>query len=126
MPRSDPVAGRSRSSRRKPCSAATDPGESDTVFVAFARIGSRPSQTSIGNVISEPPPAIELMAPATVDAASRMAASVGVTIARLGEASFRVRGMYRRRPGSVNSARICHASPVFHLDRPEDRPVCPE
>src|SRR5262245_11379746 len=54
------------SSRRKPWSAATEPGDSDTVLVAFARIGSRPSQTRTGNVISEPPPAIELIAPATV------------------------------------------------------------
>jgi hypothetical protein len=43
-------------------------------LVALARIGSRPSQTSSGKVISEPPPAIALTAPATVDAAKRIRA----------------------------------------------------
>jgi hypothetical protein len=66
------------SSRRKPCSAASDPGASDTVFVALARIGSRPSHTSNGNVISEPPPATELIAPAMVDAPNRINGSVPV------------------------------------------------
>ena len=53
-------------------------GDSDTQLVALARIGSRPSHTSSGNVISEPPPATELIAPAMVDAASRINGSVPV------------------------------------------------
>src|SRR5262245_45511002 len=68
---------RPRSSRRKPYSAATDPGDSETVLVALARIGGRPSQTSRGKVISEPPPALALTAPATVAAAKRTMPSVG-------------------------------------------------
>ena len=40
-----------------------DPGHKATVLVAFAEIGGTPSQTIAGNVISVPPPAIELTAP---------------------------------------------------------------
>src|SRR6185503_6945233 len=40
-----------------------DPGHSATVLVALAEIGGTPSQTIAGNVISVPPPAIELTAP---------------------------------------------------------------
>ena len=64
-----------RSSRRKPCRAATAPGTSETVFVALAMIGSRPSHTSTGKVMSEPPPATEFTAPAAAAAANRTGAS---------------------------------------------------
>src|SRR5215204_5574332 len=40
-----------------------DPGHSATVLVALAEIGGTPSQTIAGNVMSVPPPAIELTAP---------------------------------------------------------------
>src|SRR5688500_18022805 len=39
-----------------------------TAFVAFARIGSRPSQISAGKESSVPPPAMELIAPAKTPA----------------------------------------------------------
>ncbi len=36
-----------------------------TVFVAFAMTDGKPSHMSVGNEISVPPPATELIAPAT-------------------------------------------------------------
>src|SRR5688572_9118222 len=42
-----------------------EPGHSATVLVAFAEIGGTPSHTMAGNVMSVPPPAIELTAPPT-------------------------------------------------------------
>ena len=43
------------------------PGQSATVLVALATIGVMPSPTSAGKVSSVPPPAIELIAPATAE-----------------------------------------------------------
>src|SRR5580704_12981415 len=43
----------------------TVPGQMATVLVAFALMEGSPSQISVGNVSSVPPPARELMAPAT-------------------------------------------------------------
>jgi hypothetical protein len=47
----------------------TVPGQIATVLVAFAVTGLSPSQISMGNETSVPPPATELMAPATKAAA---------------------------------------------------------
>ncbi len=41
-----------------------DPGQMATVLVALAATESNPSQMSVGNVSSVPPPATELIAPA--------------------------------------------------------------
>jgi hypothetical protein len=54
---------------------ASDPGHMAIVFVALAMIGSRPSQSSAGNEISDPPPAIELMTPARNPAITMTAVS---------------------------------------------------
>ena len=43
----------------------TVPGQIATVLVAFALMEGNPSQIKVGNVSSVPPPATELMAPAT-------------------------------------------------------------
>ena len=43
----------------------TVPGQMATVLVAFALMEGSPSQINVGNVSSVPPPATELMAPAT-------------------------------------------------------------
>ena len=43
----------------------TVPGQMATVLVAFALMDGSPNQISVGNVSSVPPPATELMAPAT-------------------------------------------------------------
>src|SRR5579871_5533348 len=51
----------------------TVPGQTATVFVAFAITGFSPSQIKVGNVISVPPPATELISPAT-NAAPKAAA----------------------------------------------------
>jgi hypothetical protein len=45
-----------------------------TVLVALAVTESSPSQMSVGNETSVPPPAMELMAPATNEAANATAA----------------------------------------------------
>src|SRR5688572_7340433 len=50
----------------------SDPGQRAAVLVAFATIGDRPNQTREGNVRSVPPPATELIMPAT-KAAPKMA-----------------------------------------------------
>jgi hypothetical protein len=42
-----------------------EPGHIARVLVAFALIEGIPSQTSVGNETNVPPPATELMAPAT-------------------------------------------------------------
>src|SRR5437016_5400655 len=62
------------SSLRYPKSPPNSPGQSATVLVAFAILGSRPSQISTGKVIRVPPPAIELIAPATKAQARRIVA----------------------------------------------------
>src|ERR1700734_509984 len=43
----------------------TVPGQMATVLVALALMDGSPSQISVGNVSNVPPPATELMAPAT-------------------------------------------------------------
>jgi hypothetical protein len=43
----------------------SDAGQIPTVLVAFATMDGRPIQMSAGNETSVPPPATELMAPAT-------------------------------------------------------------
>src|SRR5436853_1130 len=64
----------SRISRRKPIILANDPGHMATALVAFAGIGARPSHTRIGKVSNVPPPATELIIPAT-NPASRIIAA---------------------------------------------------
>ena len=54
--------------------AASEPGQSATALVALARMGSRPSQTSVGKESSVPPPATELIMPAQNPAPKMMAA----------------------------------------------------
>src|SRR5258708_25155819 len=53
------------SSRRNPTAPASDPGQSATAFVAFAITGSTPTHIKAGNESNVPPPAMELMVPAT-------------------------------------------------------------
>jgi hypothetical protein len=55
-------------SRRKPHILPSDPGQIATVLVAFAVIEGSPSQMSVGNETSVPPPATELIAPARNEA----------------------------------------------------------
>src|SRR5207244_12488687 len=75
-------------SRPIPRAAATEQGDSHTVLVRFATTGSQPSHTSTGNVISDPPPATELTAPASDDAPRSTTASViVVTAAERGRAA---------------------------------------
>src|SRR5687768_5099427 len=62
------------SSLRYPNNPPKSPGQSATVLVALAILGSRPSQIKTGKVISVPPPAIELIAPAAKAQANRMTA----------------------------------------------------
>src|SRR5438874_13627423 len=57
------VRGAPRTSFRNPYAAAADAGHSATVFVALARIGPTPTNSSAGNVITLPPPAIEFTTP---------------------------------------------------------------
>ena len=45
--------------------APSDPGQMATVLVAFAIVDGSPTHTSAGNDTSVPPPATELIAPAT-------------------------------------------------------------
>jgi hypothetical protein len=52
----------SRSSRRYPHTAPSDPGQTAAVLVALAIIGGTPSQISVGKLMSDPPKAIALMA----------------------------------------------------------------
>src|SRR5262245_36339601 len=109
------------SSRRKPYSAAMDPGDSETVLVALARIGGRPSQTSSGKVISEPPPAMALTAPATVAAAKRTMPSVGSRSIHAG-AELRVvpaRHALGPHPDHAAFARLSaeHVAQTLHLTR---------
>jgi hypothetical protein len=54
-----------RISRRYPNALPTVPGQMATVLVALAVTESSPSQIRAGNETSVPPPATELMAPAT-------------------------------------------------------------
>src|SRR5687768_1783451 len=58
----------------------TVPGQSATVLVALATIGGMPRASSVGKVMSVPPPAIALTAPpaAAASAASRSWRGVGV------------------------------------------------
>src|SRR5262249_53579837 len=73
-----PPARRARSRRGgNPTGGGMDPGDGDPVLEGWGRMGGRPSQTSRGKVISEPPPAMALTAPATVAAAKRTMPSVG-------------------------------------------------
>src|SRR5947208_14807429 len=53
------------SSRRYPAIAPSEPGQIATVLVALAVTESNPIQISVGKVSSVPPPATELIAPAT-------------------------------------------------------------
>ncbi len=53
------------------------PGQMATVLVAFALIEGSPSQISVGNVTNVPPPATELMAPATKAAPNAASACQG-------------------------------------------------
>src|SRR5215217_4994713 len=53
------------SSRRYPHMLPRDPGHIASVLVALALIDVTPSQTSVGKDTSVPPPATELIAPAT-------------------------------------------------------------
>src|ERR1039458_8894654 len=62
------------SSRRYPQALPTVPGQMATVEVALAVTESRPSQISVGNDTSVPPPATELMEPATKAAPKETAA----------------------------------------------------
>src|SRR3989442_7599659 len=62
----------SASSRRKPNSPPKNPGQSATVFVAFATLGLRPSHINKGKEMSVPPPAIEFMPPATQAPANKI------------------------------------------------------
>lgn len=55
----------------------TVPGQIATVLVAFALIEGSPSQISVGNVTSVPPPATELIAPAANAAPNAIAACPG-------------------------------------------------
>ena len=64
---------------RKAAMAASAPGQSARVLVALAMIGARPSQSSAGNETSVPPPASELIAPATAPAAKSTATSSPVS-----------------------------------------------
>jgi hypothetical protein len=61
-----------RSSRRKPYAPASEPGQIATVFVAFATIGFLPIHRRAGKEMSVPPPAMELIAPASVAATKMM------------------------------------------------------
>src|ERR1700761_2111274 len=54
-----------RRSLRYPQMVPTVPGQMATVLVAFALMEGRPSQINVGKVSNVPPPATELMAPAT-------------------------------------------------------------
>src|ERR1017187_9544649 len=63
-----------RSSRRYPQALPTVPGQMATVEVALAVTESRPSQISVGNDTSVPPPATELMDPARKAAPNETAA----------------------------------------------------
>jgi hypothetical protein len=71
------AAGRIVSTRRRwPCRSArlprtleTYPGKTETELVTFASTEGRPVAISVGNVISEPPPARALIAPARMPAA---------------------------------------------------------
>src|ERR1044072_5810386 len=49
-------------SRRYPQTAASEPGHTAAVFLAFGTIGGTPSQMSVGKRTSDPPNAIALMA----------------------------------------------------------------
>src|SRR5262249_28768599 len=71
----------SPSSRRKPNIALSDPGQSATVLVTLAPMGSIPIQTNVGNVASMPPPATELTMPAKSAAAKASSADQSVTVA---------------------------------------------
>lgn len=57
----------------------TVPGQMATVLVAFALIEGRPSQIKVGNVSRVPPPATELMAPATNAAPNATSACHGAS-----------------------------------------------
>jgi hypothetical protein len=64
------------SSRLKPQTPPTVPGQIATVLVAFAVTDGRPSQTRVGKVRRVPPPAMELMAPARKAAAKAASSCV--------------------------------------------------
>src|SRR6266436_2294361 len=87
-PSTDGIASRTsrrlppRSSRRKPTALASDPGQSATVFVMLATIGSRPSHTKTGNDSRVPPPATELMRPATRPAPNTTSVLATLTLLR--------------------------------------------
>src|ERR1039458_1134868 len=63
-----------RSSRRYPQALPTVPGQMATVEVALAVTESSPSQISVGNDTSVPPPATELIEPARKAAPKETAA----------------------------------------------------
>jgi len=56
-----------------------DPGHSATVLVALAATDGTPSQTSVGNEMSVPPPATALMAPAATAAAKTTSSCIDDT-----------------------------------------------
>ena len=72
----------SPSSRRKPAIAPSEPGQSATVQVTLARIGSIPIHTSVGKATRVPPPAIEFIIPATNAAMKTTGTCPRVTVAQ--------------------------------------------
>jgi hypothetical protein len=98
------------SSRRKPYAEASDPGHIATAFVAFARIGSRPIHTSAGNEINVPPPAMELIAPASKAAVRMIAVSSTRGMVSLSAPQrFGVRRLAAAL-GRVQRSGFCHAT----------------
>jgi hypothetical protein len=59
---------------------ARTPGHNAMVFVAFALIGAMPTNSSVGKLKNDPPPATALSAPAAAAASNRMPYWKNVTI----------------------------------------------